>query len=70
MSTHLTGTVRAGWTLCGIKVTRPEALPYMAARYLNGHRSGRHDLIICGECETELEANEATERLPPRRGSA
>lgn len=53
IAVHVTGTVHARWTLCGLRTTDPRALPYGAAVYVP-HRlaQGRN---YCGECLEELE---------------
>ena len=51
--THIVGTSRAKWTLCGIRVREDAALPYTLRRYVAAHRtSGRQ---FCPACIADLE---------------
>lgn len=48
--THIVGTSRAKWTLCGIRVVERAALPYTLRRYVAA--SGRQ---FCPSCIAEFE---------------
>lgn len=52
IAVHITGTTGARWTLCGLRVSDPAALPYGAAAYVAHRRAqGRN---YCQACLDEL----------------